>query len=240
MAGTQNLNRFLAREYYLRLTIAEKLWLYLGLMDKAFGIRHVDHTSYTRTLTGNTQKDQTEGATLHKSTDDYEWAISLFAGQPYLTKEQKDKGLSLWSEKTLGEKSRLGLSLLSTTNDSTERQAVALHSRWGITTGSSLMAEYGVVQNKVKATATSQTGGYGFLESMVLLQRGYFLKTNFQVSNSEYKPDSPNNWRVSVGAVTFPLPRIEARTDLVHNRVISTKDGSPDTWSLQGQIHAVW
>ena len=50
--GTQGLDHIMAREYYLRAEVIKSWWIYGGLIEKVYGFRNIDHTSYQRALQG--------------------------------------------------------------------------------------------------------------------------------------------------------------------------------------------
>ena len=88
--GTDGLNRFLATEYYIRIEAVKTWWLYVGMMEKVFGIRNINHTSYQRTYQGfNVQNDTADGSAysqglvLQKIEDKWDASLNYFIGNPY-------------------------------------------------------------------------------------------------------------------------------------------------------------
>jgi len=237
------LYRVLAKEYYLRLQMAKTWWLYAGLMDKVFGIRGVDHQSYQRTYQGfNVNNDsqngigQSQGLILHKVEDTWEVAANYFVGHPGDSENYKQKGFSGFSEFEVGEKKRLGASLSSAKSNLLKKDMFAIHYRQGLSKGSSMMFEYGLIEDQDQ-TQDKLRGSYNLIEGMALLTRGYNLRAAIERYNRAFKPEEPDVWRWSMGLLMFPLPRLEIRTEFVNGRRFSTQSANDDTWSLQGQIH---
>ena len=98
------------------------------------------------------------------------------------------------------------------------------------------MLEYGLIQDQ--ATGSNKTtGSYNLVQALVLLTRGYNLKATIERYNQEFKGTSPDQWRWTIGLLTFPMPRFEMRLDMVNQRQFSTTQADDDIWALQGQIH---
>lgn len=241
--GTEGLDHFLATEYYVRAEVVKSWWVYVGLMEKVFGIRNIDHTSYQRTYQGfNVQNDtpdgasQSQGIVIHKIEDKWELALNYFIGNPYDQSSFQQKGVSAIGEYEVGEKKRLGISLMTETSDVLRKELGAIHYRQGLTKGSALLFELGLIQDTPEG-GDRAAGSYGMLQSMLEMSRGYNLTTTIEHYNKEFKSSSPDLWRVGAGILAFPLPRLEIRAGFFNERQLSRMSSQDDSWEVQGQIH---
>lgn len=231
-------NRILARDYYLRVQMSEPLWLYLGKMEKVYGIRNIDHTSYNRSPQELTQNSQSHGLMAHWVQEKYEIAGNLFTGdQGSENIKGEQKGLSLWSEFQAGENRRIGASVLSSKNDLDRNlRMLGIHWRQGLTKGSALMAEYGYIQKVDKTLNSSTNGTYTFIESFIELEKGYNLLVNLERYNADGAASTPEQWKYGFGFVMFPINRTELRIQTQNSRQVSSEEASPDSWNIQGQL----
>jgi hypothetical protein len=234
--GTNRINRFLAKEYYFRVGLSETWWLYGGLMDIAYGLRNVDHTSLQRAPQEMRYYDQSQGLILQHVADEYEVSLNAFTGSPELTEQIKRKGFSMQSEFTVGEDKRFGVSGYSDKNDFRKKNMYAIHYRQQLSKGSSLLFEYGFIEEKPVLT-DSTFGSYTFVQSQVLLTRGYSLRGLIERYNREFKPSSPEDWRWGIGLLAFPMARLEFRVDALNKRQIVNTNASDDEWNLRVQTH---
>ncbi len=246
--GSEGFDHVLAREAYVREEIAEGWWIYIGLMEKVFGLRNDDHESPQRKYAGfypilsysqGTQVIQNKdsaGVILHRVQEKWETAVNLFAGNPYDTVNLQAKGASALSEIEIGDRKRLGASVLTSQSNLLNKDMAAIHYRQGISKGSSFLGEYGFIHDQPAGAADSM-GSYTMGEAMVLLTRGYNLKVTVERYNQFFNPTTNENWTWDVGLLSFPLPRVELRADLMNQRILTTQSASPDQWFLEGQIH---
>lgn len=243
-AGKTGFNRILAREYYLRMQLTKTYWLYAGLMDKVFGIRNIDHTSFQRSFQGfgvrNNSADgvaQSQGVILHKVESTWEMAGNYFVGNPHDNEQFKQKGFSMMGEYETGENRRLGGSYLDAKSKILQKNLVAVHYRHGLSKGSSFLFEYGLINDKAAGTGVMTKGSYNLLETLIQISRGYHFKANIERYNREFKPSEPDVWKWSLGVLAFPMPRVELRAELINGRQFSSQRAADDTWAAQGQIH---
>lgn len=241
--GTDGLNRFLATEYYIRIEAVKTWWLYVGMMEKVFGIRNINHTSYQRTYQGfNVQNDTADGSAysqglvLQKIEDKWDASLTYFIGNPYDQSAFKQKGFSLSGEFEIAEKKRIGASLMTEKSDVLEKNLLAIFYRQGLSKGSSLMLEGGLIKDKPDG-GDDAVGSYEMLQTLVELTRGYNIEASVEHYNKEFKSTSPDNWKWMVGMLAFPMPRLELRLDLVNERQLSSQASQDDTWQIQGQVH---
>ncbi len=242
-SGSQGTKRILPTEYYLRVEAMKTLWVYAGLLDKVYGLRNVDHTSYQRTYQGFNNHNnslngtrQSQGIVVHKIEDTWEVAGNYFIGHPDDDKEYKQSGFSMMGEYEIGEKKRWGASTSSEKSDLLKKNMFALHYRQGLSKGSSFMFEYGLIEDEPTGSRKT-TGSYNLLQGLISLTKGYNLKATVERYNKEFKAEEPDRWKWSAGFLVFPLPRVEYRLELVNMRDFSNQRAADDSWAAEGQIH---
>jgi hypothetical protein len=242
-SGQGDQGRFLAREYYLRAEVVKTWWLYIGLLEKVFGIRNINHNSFQRfpqgfnpTLNNPLGAANSQGVVLQKVEDTWDAAFNVFTGNPYDEPEYRHKGFSTTSEFEVGDKKRLGVSLQSAASEKDKKTISAIHYRQGLSKGSAVLFEYGFLQDNLEGMSNS--GSYNLLQTSMLLTRGYSLRTEIERYNQDFKAASPDQWRFSVGILAFPMPRLELRGDIVNGRAFSTVGAvDEDQWFFQGMVH---
>lgn len=245
MQGKQGMNNIYAREYYLRLEPVKTWWVYAGLMEKVFGLRNIDHTSFQRSFQGfgvTTQNKygiaQSHGVVIHKVEENWELAGNYFIGNPKDSTTYKEKGFSFMGEFQVKENARVGASFLNSKNDLLKRTMYALHYRQAVSKGSAVMFEYGIIQNEDPTPGShKEIGSYNLVEALFLLNRGYNLQAIVERYNSEFKPEKADNWKYSLGFLMFPLPRLELRANIINSRAFSNQRADDDNWAMQGQVH---
>jgi hypothetical protein len=242
-AGPYRSEVWLSREHYLRWQMSKEWWLSVGMLDKVFGIRQIDHTAYSREKLGlnnyrTTEYTLTHGAVLQWNQAEREITLHAFMGNYNEQEDLRQKGASVMAEWQTAENSRTGGSLLYSTSENVVQTRYALHQRLGLSHGSALLAEAGYHRDENKNAQTWATGYYAYTQSNILLTRGY----NF-VSLAEYymgktnQGAAPDQFRWGLGFLTFPLPRVEIRLMAIDIRQWSPDKGVKDTWQAQGQLH---
>lgn len=230
---------WISREHYLRFYLSQNLLISVGLMDKAYGIRTPDHTSYSRTRLGFGQDDQSHGVLLHYFTDNWDLAAHFFIGNQSQQKDLQHKGFSLTGEYQIADKARLGGSLTQFKNATNNYRRLALHYRWGLplVVGSSIWLELGLKEDIELAINSSRKGNYFIIHSIINLTRGYNFFSTLERLQDESGMGKAEKKKWSVGFITFPFPKIEARIYLVNAMDFSPSIASEETWTLQGQLH---
>lgn len=231
-------NTWFAKEYYLRWKQSNYFWLYLGQLDKVFGIRNIDHTSVNRRAITLGQFDQSQGVVAHFTYPDWDIAVNAFFGNAAQEDREKQKGFSLAGEFQIYEKFKIGGSYLSSQSDLTKWNLLALTTRMGLSKGSAIMAEFGLKEKTdVLANTDAQLGSYALVETLVNVHRGYNFLSVLEHSKSDIKKSSSENMRWSLGALLFPLPRLELRMMATNSKTNAETTGTEDAWALQGQVH---
>jgi hypothetical protein len=213
-------------------------------MEKVYGLRNIDHTSYQRTYQGFNETTnstngfaQSQGIILHKVEEKWEVAGNYFIGNPYDSANFQQKGFSGMGEYEVGEQKRLGASVFSAKSEILKKEMAAIHYRQAVAKGSALMFEWGLIQNQPSSTDAKTTGSYNLLQALISLTRGYNLKATVERYNPEFKSSSPDQWKWSAGLLMFPLPRVEIRTDITTERQLSSETSNSDSWEIMEQIH---
>lgn len=241
-SSNSEISQWTSRQHYLRWNPADQWIFYAGLMDKFYGIRHADHTAVNRSLISLGQTDQSHGVAVQFLTDKYEISGGLFAGNYSQESEIRSKGFSGLFEYSLEEKITFGISALNQANNFVDESRLAMTSRIGFGKGRSLMAEIGSYKNKGKLNyiVNDEDGYYLFLQSLVLINKGY----NYLFSYQNYKPSltesSKEVTKLALGFLFFPIQRTEIRTEIVNLRTVAQQNTSPDSWNLQTQLHISW
>ena len=230
---------WISREHYFRWQTTKKLYTYIGLMDKVFGIRTIDHTAFSRSVTGLAQNDQSHGVMMqYYGESAYEVTAHVFVGN--MLQEAADirqKGFSFMYEKDIAEKNRAGFGYLQSNNEFVERSRLEVHSKLGLAKGNSLLTELGFVKDSPKITPSQKVGGYLMLEGIYAITRGYNVISQVEYYNASLTAESPDTTRWTFGLLMFPMPRMEFRTTFVNGRTIHDTSVSKDTWMLQAQMH---
>ena len=233
--ASENMKEYRTREHYIGYRPSSTWGLYAGLMDKPFGIRLVEHTSYTRTTPQLTMDDQAHGVTLHYNNPKFEGGLNVFVGNLVQEDDLRLKGYSGTFEYTFLDKNRIGLSMLTQANTYLDITAYAAHLRSGLDHGNSLMFEFGRVQKSAKLIANEKLEYYGMFQNHIRIQRGIYLLNSIEY----YKNDIDKSYRVRFGPSMqyFPMSKVELRVDLNNTRNFNQKLSTKDRWDLLAQIH---
>lgn len=237
--GYGNQTEIISREHYLRFYPTDKLLAAVGLMDIIYGIRIADHTAVGRQGIGLGQDDQVHGVMLQLQEKEWDVALHVFAGNLLETSASRQAGVAVQTEYSILENDRVGASFLQMSNETTESRRFAIHNRWGLPNshGSSLLAELGFKQDKVKDGPSTPTGTYGMFRGIINLKRGYNLFSTIERSQAEIKFSSPEVQRWTFGFLIFPWSRTELRMMGVQTKNFSPAAAASDIWQLQGQVH---
>lgn len=231
-------NEWYAREYYLRWKYSNNFWVYLGQLDKVFGIRLIDHTAVSRSPIGLGQYSQSQGAVLHWTYPKWDIAVNPFIGNSNEKEDIRQKGVSVSGEFEVHENFKVGASALTSESDTKKWNLLAASTRMGLSKGSAIMAEVGLKESTDKATnADAILGSYAWVEALIGLRRGYNLLSVIEHSRSDLSKSSTESLRWSVGGLFFPLPKTEVRLSVVNGKIVTPLGGTPDWWQLQSQIH---
>lgn len=226
-----------SREYYLGYRITPRLGIYAGLMDKVYGLRVIEHIAFSRTTPQVTQNDQTHGAVLHYLSQTWEGGLHYFQGNMSQDKDLRQQGFSGTFEKTIFDLHRLGFSFLKSKNDYLDMSSFALHGRFNLKEGSSLLFEAG--QTSLAPSNGEKTSShYGLLQTSLRPFRGVYFLTNVEYLKRDIELDS---YTVRWGPALqyFPMQRLELRLDVYNTRNFTPDASTKDSWMYLVQTH-VW
>ncbi len=231
----ENQSTYRSREHYIGYRTSQKHGLYLGMMDKVFGLRIPDHNSYSKTSTNLTMNDGAHGFLYHGNFSNIELGLQYFLGNLSQAGNLRPSGFTSMIEYNLSENSRIGLSYLSQSNSYLNQTSFAYHMKFGFSKGSSILFEYGLT-TKDYASSDATTSSYIFLQNYLKLKRGLYsiLTTEYftQDTTTEEKI-----LKIGPALQYFPFVGMEFRVDFYNYRTISTESYSNDTWTLAGQVH---
>ncbi len=226
------------REYYIRWKYNRNLFVYIGQMDKAFGIRQIDHTNYGRGPLKLGMNDQSQGVIAHFVYPDWDIATNIFLGNGLQEEEDKQRGLSVTGEYQIYEKFKVGASALNSESDKEKYNLLAVSTRMGTSKGSAVMAEAGLkeITDKISG-AEAKLGTYAYIQTLVNIRRGYNFLSTLEHTRSDISRPSRESMKWAFGALMFPLPRSEFRLMFDNGKAYDDTVGVPDSWAFQGQFH---
>ena len=231
----KNTKEYRTREHYFGYRPSSTWGIYAGLMDKTYGVRVVEHTSYSRTTPKLTMDDQAHGVILHYNTPIFEGGVNAFVGNLTQDATLRMTGFAGTFEYTLFEKNRLGLSIMKEQNDYIDEMAYAAHIRSGLDHGNSIIFEIGRVEKTPKLQGLVKKEYYSLFQNHIRATRGIYLLNSIEY----YKNAVDNSYRVRFGPSIqyFPMSKIELRVDLNNTRNFSQDSSIKDKWDLLAQIH---
>jgi hypothetical protein len=230
-----------SREHYIGYRPLPELGIYLGKMDKIFGLRIPDHTAFSKKNTNLNQYSSAKGALVHWGREAFDIGVQLFNGEGDIEKKasEQTKGHAVQAEYSFWEKSRTGISLLNEKDiDDNERRLMALHSKIGVGNGSSVMIEIGQ-QHYQAIGKEEQQSRYFFMQNHILLHRGFY----FMLTLEQYQPNTAKGleyYVLSPGLQYFPWQGVEIRAELSNQRIFNDDNSNPvsdDSWNFLGQLH---
>lgn len=233
----QEVDEWISREHYFRWQATESLWLSFGMMDKVYGIRHANHTAYSRSRVGLAQNDQAHGVLVHYIQPEWEYSLHLFAGNLNQTSGLRQEGASTLFEYDVQDFLRLGVSALYSTNDSVRNQRLGLHAKYGLGMGSALLFEVGLIDDTPEV-GTARQGYYLYSEAIQKVVRGYHIFVTGQAYKDDMSGARPDNMKIGAGLLAFPLQRWECRLEVENTRQINSSQQVPkDVWAILAQLH---
>lgn len=227
---------FRTREHYLGYRFNENWGLYAGLMDKVYGIRIPDHNTFARTITANTQNDQTHSLLLHYTSPSFDIGLQPFVGNMAEDDVVRQKGLAATIEYTLNNQARPGASFQMSESEFLKQYAAAIHTRLGFGKGNSIMGEIGIVKEEQIKRLTENTSRYWMLQTHLLLRKGFFILNTVEYLKANTENES-KTLRWGPGVQYFIAQGLELRMDLYNTRVFSETSVSNDVWDLTAQVH---
>lgn len=236
-----------SREHYIGIRPIQELGIYIGKMDKVFGIRVPDHFAYSKYYGNLHQYSAAKGILLHWGKEKFDLGIQYFDGKDDIEKiktgSDQTNGLTTKFEYSVTENIRVGASVLSEQKlNKDKREMKAILSKVRVGKASSLMIELGEITNTLSATSKSTTSRYMFMQNHLKLTRGL----NFMMTFEQYQADinvESEKFRVAPGLQYFPWQRFELRAEIYNERTFKKFAGDKsdnvdnDSWSYIGQVH---
>lgn len=228
---------WISREYYFRLRNAKQSWLYFGLLDKVFGIRTPDHSSYSRGYIGLGQNDQAHGVLWHKGFAESEIFLFGYLGNLLQESDIRTKGATFMYEQRSSNDRRWGASMMYQTNSYAKQIRISHHQKMAIEKGSALLFEFGAFNDTSVSTSAKSEGIYSTLNSTLNLTRGFNFTTQLEYLNDNLKENNNHKTRAGIGLLIFPMQRVEIRTSIVNSKSYSPTKANEDTIAWLGQVH---
>lgn len=230
----QEVENYRWRDYYLGLRPGQNWGVYLGLMDKIYGIRIAEHTNFSRSITNLTQNDQSHGIQFHYTSSNFEIGIGGFAGNLIQDSGLRQVGASGKFDYVMPHKGKMGVSALKSESEYLDMYMWAFHYQTSVGKDSSILAEYGKVVKSSISTNDEQEQDYGLGQAYLNVKRGVFI-----INSLEYLKESNGDYRIRFGPgfQIFPHKNIEFRFELYNSRSFSDSSSTRDTWDLLSQVH---
>jgi len=228
---------WISREHYFRVQATKNLWLYAGMLDKVYGIRIVDHTAYSRAMTGVAQNDQSHSVIMQYIQPSWELSLDAFFGNLYQEADLRQKGGSMMFEYDVEPFWRIGFSALDSKDSFVENKRFALHSRNGLGEGSAILFEVGLIDNTPTNGTAKTSGYYVYSEAIQKLTRGYHLFVDGQAYKDDFSAPHSDFIKAGAGLLVFPMDRVEFRLEFQDARDIEASTTSPDAWVILSQLH---
>ncbi len=236
--SNEDMKEWRSREHYMGFRFTPKFGLYAGLMDKAYGLRVIEHVMVNRTTPQVTQNDQVHGVQAHYLGEKSEMFFHGFLGNLSQKEDIRMKGGSFMFERTVSDIHRVGASVMHSQNKYLTLLSYAGHGRWNLKEGSALLAEIGQTKRTADASFFDKTSRYGILQTYLRPWRGVYFLTNIEYYQDNIAKE-PYFVRWGPGLQYFPITRFEIRADVYNTRNFSPDSSSKDSWMYLLQAH-VW
>lgn len=222
------------RELYVGYRPRQNIGVYLGLMDKVYGIRIAEHSNFSRSVTNLNQNDQAHSLQVHYAHPQFELGLNYFLGNMSQDADLRQKGFSLKADYVVSHKSTTGVSILKSKNSYLDMYMHAFHYKGSVGKDSSFLAEYGQVVKKSIQSQEEETTVYGLAQTYLKGTRGLFV-----INSVEYLKEENGDYRLRFGPglQLFPIQRLELRFELYNSRNFSESGSTKDTWDFLGQTH---
>lgn len=227
---------WISREHYIRLQLNDNWYSYVGMLDKPYGIRTVNHTAYSRARTGLAQNDQSHGLLFQYVGEKWENSFNVFAGNLFQEKDLRQKGASATFDYALDPLFHVGFSALSSTNDYLALTRAGFQLRAGQGNGSSILMDAGLISDKPK-NASGKNGYYIYTQATQKIIQGYHLFTVAQAYKEDMVITKADYVKFGFGLLAFPMMKTEFRVEAESTREVSTGEVQPDAWALSAQLH---
>jgi len=203
-----------SREHYMGIRFTENFGIYLGLMDKVFGIRVPDHIAFSRSVTGLTMNDGTHGGLIHIRSKNWDLGLQGFMGNIKQEAKLRQKGFTGQFDYSFTQTSRTGVSFLMSESTFLKYQIAGAHTRLMFGKGNSVLAEFGQISKTKIASAKKTDGYFMFMQNHLKMKRGFFMILTAEYYQNDITKDG-KIWRFGPGAPSatdnFPPPLLWTR-----------------------------
>ncbi len=229
---------YISREHYFRWQMVKNWWVYLGMLDKVYGIRTVNHTAYSRAKVGVAQNDQAHSLIVHYIQPTWEYTLDAFMGNMFQDAPLRQKGFSMLFDYEIKTEWRIGVSVLNSSNSFVKNTRLGFHSRNGLGYGSAILFEFGFINDDPVAAGVDPLHGYyAYSEAIQRVSRGYHLFVQGQAFKDNMVSGRADILKAGAGLLMFPMARTEFRVEFENTRQFSTKEVQGDTWAMLYQLH---
>lgn len=228
-----------SREHYIGYRPTENIGIYLGKMDKVFGLRTADHASPARYVPKTGIYDATHAALIHLQNEKFDLGLQYFTGDQQRDEDERSSGYTGKFEYSISEKIKAGLSYKSEEDklESGKKYSdKSLLMKAGIGKNSSVLFEYGLSDSELKTGGSATTSQFIFLQNYIYLRRGLY----FMMTYDQYTADtsaSSETHSIAPGINWFPLQRLEFRGEFKNTKKYDSNTLTEDTWTFLGQVH---
>lgn len=227
----------ISRDFYLRFQMTENQWIYAGLLDKVFGVKIVDHTSFSRRLAEVTQNDQVHSLLWQRSTEVSDLFVQASFGNLSQAKDLRESGLGTWFETSANPRWRWGGSVFVSRNQYAEKRKLAHFHRVQVGKGHGVLVEMGAGEADPVLPSTVQRYVYGLGEGTIRLVRGVYFISQGEYAKTKLEARQPEYLRWGFGFLYFPIQRVELRANFISSRVLNPESYEADTSATQVQMH---
>ena len=235
-SDNENEDKWRSREHFVGYRSESDWGVYLGLMDKAFGLRIPDHNSFNKSVTNLAQDDQTHGVLFNYLKENWNLNLHAFVGNMTQDAELRQVGGAARVEYNFSKTKVIGASIMSSSSDFLEQTAFSVHTKIAPGKYTSLMAELGINNKTSVVNSLEDNGLFFFSQHHIRIRRGLYYFTTLEY----YDADNADGQTVMIfgpGLQWFPIQKVELRAELRNQRIFKDDNVEPDQWFLFGQVH---
>lgn len=234
--GYASPRKFVSREHYLAVRPARGWGVYGGLLAMPFGLRTSYDQTFARANTGVADV-RGHGVLLHQGGDRYDWMGYVSWGDLQKLAANRTKAASTTFEMESAENVRWGLSAGYLRTDFWNRYLGAVHARFGIDDGASILFEVGGFRSRVFPSETREpTELYLLIQSSTRFARGYHFLMTSEAGAPQLRGTVDRRFRIAPGLQSFLFTRLELRAELRATRIYGPSVNDTDEVDLNGEL----
>ena len=224
-------HELISRNHYGQIKLTPGTFLMAGAMEKIYGLRVGDKSTFSRQRTGIAFNDQVHAVALLLHDQNMDTGFQIHAGNLYQEKKYREQGANFSFE--FGETRfwRIGLSGSYSKSETLTRMMGALHFRVSPDDGVSLISEFGVIDTNPESSR-KEFGLYGLLKGQLKITRGLNFYTAFEVFNPEIGRKGEKLYRAAPGIQFSPIQRLSIKGELRSQRATIPDAVYKDTWDM--------